>query len=73
MTEYWVATDLSKNLRLLGIADPPWRQPDIFEMIRDLEAELAQGAAVYTAAELVTLEAKLAEYKALLRIINEGP
>ena len=55
-----------KNLRLLGLEESPGRQPTIQELIADLRRELDRGGAVYTAAELRTLEAKLRDYEQLL-------
>ena len=55
-----------KNLRLLGLEESPGRQPTIQELIADLRRELDKGEAVYTAAELRTLEAKLRDYEQLL-------
>lgn len=61
-----------RNLQLLGLAASAWRQPDIYEEIAALRAELAKGEAVYTAAELRLLERKLAERLELLRTLTTG-
>ncbi len=61
-----------RNLRLLGREPSPGAQPSLTEMIRELEAELAKGAAVYTADELALLARKLAGYRELLRAMEFG-
>ena len=61
-----------KNLRLLGREPSPGSQLTVTEMIRALEAELVKGDAVYTADELARLEAKLTEYRELLRAMLDG-
>ena len=58
-----------KNLRLLGREESPCRQPNIQEIIRDLQEEIARGEAVYTAEELRLLERKLDEYEQTLRLL----
>ena len=56
-----------KNLRLLGQERSPAWQPTIHEIIAELQAELAKGEAVYTAAELARLARKLADYELMLQ------
>lgn len=62
-----------KNLRLLGREESPNRQPDIHEMIRTLQTEIAKGEPVYTKPELALLERKLAEQLEMLRVITISP
>ena len=55
---------------LLGEEEPPGRQPTIQELIQRLEAEIARGEAVYSAAELERLNVKLEKYRFNLMILN---
>jgi hypothetical protein len=61
-----------KNLYLLGLQESSNRQPDIHEMIRNLEDEIALGEDVYTSTELSKLEQKLYEYREFLRIMTKA-
>lgn len=61
-----------RNLRLLGREESPARQPDIHEIIRDLEGEIAWGRERYTPEEVALLERKLAEYQELLRSLTHA-
>jgi len=60
-----------KNMRLLGREDSASRQPNIQEIIGDLQEEIARGEAVYTVDELRVLEMKLAEYEQMLQNLLE--
>jgi uncharacterized small protein (DUF1192 family) len=55
---------------LLGEEEHPGRQATIQELIQRLEAEIARGEAVYSAAELDKLQAKLEGYRFNLLILN---
>lgn len=61
-----------KNLYLLGEKERPGRQPDIHEIINDLENEISKGLPVYTAEEISRLERKLEEYRELYRVLTQG-
>ena len=58
-----------KNLRLLDREESPNRQPNIQEIIIDLQKEIARGETVYTVEELRLLERKLDEYEQTLRVL----
>ena len=60
-----------KNLRLLGLEESPYRQPDIHETIRNLMQEISRGEETYTPVELKKLEQKLEEYRVMLRRLTE--
>jgi hypothetical protein len=59
-----------KDRWLLGEEESPGRQPDIHELIRRLEGEIAKGEAVYTPEELERLRVKLEAYRFNLLILN---
>ena len=61
-----------KNLYLLGEKELPNCQPDIHEMIRKLENEIARGELIYTKAEISRLARKLDEYKELYRVLAQS-
>ena len=61
-----------KNLYLLGLQQSPTRQPDIHEMIRNLESEIARGEQVYSSGELARLEQKLHECREFLRAMTQS-
>jgi hypothetical protein len=61
-----------KNLYFLGEKELPNRQPDIHEMIRGLETEIARGELIYTKAEIAKLDRKLEEYKELYRVLTQS-
>jgi hypothetical protein len=60
----------AKNLYLLGLEESPNRQPDIHEMIRNLNEEIARGEEVYSRDELSVLARKLRECQELLRAMT---
>ena len=71
MNGYWEKSVMTgKNLRLLGIERPPAWQPDIREMISELECELGKGESVYTSTEMEKLAQKLTEYETMLERLN---
>jgi hypothetical protein len=55
---------------LLGEDELPGRQATIQELIQRLEAEIARGESVYSAAELEKLQVKLEGYRLNLMILN---
>jgi len=71
MNGYWEKSVMTgKNLRLLGIERSPAWQPDIHEIISELECELGKGGSVYTSKEIEKLAQKLTEYEAMLERLN---